>query len=251
MEIIRNGKNILSAQEIGMDEPGGVIRMSLANLIHKYKLDLSILLDDDAELLHLVNCCLYVRPCIYCASNWREKKFEIKYYLDGENARKYMFTRNLAQTYITGIAYDLAGNVINGTIDLTLREDQIMLETDKNGRNILTRRELGIDNPGNVVLTTLTAMLRAINVNDVSWMIGEDEMAQLAAANSKKYIREEWYKYMGTNRRTKTYIIRYYIDGDNARKYMDTDDTSMVNIYGEIYDIDGNRIVDDIDLREG
>ena len=41
-EVITNNKNILHWNELGMDEPGGVIRLTLADLMLKYGVDLDI-----------------------------------------------------------------------------------------------------------------------------------------------------------------------------------------------------------------
>lgn len=126
--IIRNGENVLSAQEIGLDEPGGVIRMTLADLIRMYDVNLDILLCDENELMQLADWraspdeykdyCVHDAQCIYCARNGRTKPFRIKYYLNSKDTRMYMVTRDLAMSYVTGLVYDMAGNAIDD-IDLS------------------------------------------------------------------------------------------------------------------------------------
>ena len=125
-EVITNNKNILHWNELGMDEPGGVIRLTLADLMLKYGVDLDILLNDD-ELMRLADwranddeykdCCIHGARCVYRAHNGRTKPFQIKYYLDSKNTRMYMVTRDLAQTYVTGVVYDMEDNAIDN-IDL-------------------------------------------------------------------------------------------------------------------------------------
>lgn len=126
--IIRNGKNVLSAQEIGLDEPGGVVRMTLADLIRMYDVNLDILLCDENELMQLADwnassdeykdCCVHDAQCIYCAHNGRTKQFRIKYYINSKDTRMYMVTRDLAMSYVTGLVYDMVGNAIDD-IDLS------------------------------------------------------------------------------------------------------------------------------------
>ena len=41
--VITNGTNVLTMAELGMDEPGGVIRLTLADLMLKYGVDLDTL----------------------------------------------------------------------------------------------------------------------------------------------------------------------------------------------------------------
>ena len=124
---ITNGKNILSAEEMGMDEPGGVIHVTLAHIMSLYRLDLDILLRDENELMRLADwrangdeykdCCIHGARCVYRAHNGRTKPFQIKYYLNSKNTRMYMVTRDPAHTYVTGVVYDMEDNAIDN-IDL-------------------------------------------------------------------------------------------------------------------------------------
>ena len=125
--VITNGTNVLTMAELGMDEPGGVIRLTLADLMLKYGVDIDILLSDENELMQLADWtalsdeykdyCVHDAQCVYCARNGRTKPFRIKYYLDSKNTRMYMVTRDLAQTYVTGVVYDMEDNAIDN-IDL-------------------------------------------------------------------------------------------------------------------------------------
>lgn len=126
--VITNNKNILNWNELGLDEPGGVIRMTLADLIRMYDVNLDILLGDENELMQLADWtalsdeykdyCVHDAQCVYCARNGRTKPFKIKYYINSKNTRMYMVTRDLAMSYVTGLVYDMAGNAIDD-IDLS------------------------------------------------------------------------------------------------------------------------------------
>lgn len=122
--VITNGTNVLTMAELGMDEPGSVIRIPLSRVANRYGLSIPDLLRgvDLDWLLAAVNdedyrdVVIYIATHTYVAANAKACIFVLQYTIDDVDARRYMST---GDTDVSAAVLSMDGMYIDDNIDLS------------------------------------------------------------------------------------------------------------------------------------